>query len=243
MNKKISVVMASYNGMPFIKEQIQTILKNLNINDELIVSDDHSNDGTLEYLKELEKVEKRVRILDGPQKDIKENFKNAIISANGEYIFVADQDDIWLDNKVETVLRAFRENKKAVVIVHDNIVIDSNKNVIYDSYFKFRNCGKGIVKNIYKNTYIGCCMAFKNEIKEKILRMPNNILMHDQWIGIIGELYGQTIFLDDKLMLYRRHGNNNSSFKHYPLKIMLKNRIIFSYELIKYYFKYYLKEK
>lgn len=243
MSEKISVVMASYNGMPYIKKQVETILKNLNADDELVVSDDYSNDGTLEFLKEVENVDSRVRVLEGPKKDIKENFRNAIINAQGEYVFLADQDDIWLDNKVKTIIKAFKENEDAVVIVHDNIVVDSNENVIYNSYFKFRNCGKGIIKNIYKNTYIGCCMAFKGEMKEKILRMPNNILMHDQWIGIIGELYGESVFLNDKLMLYRRHGNNNSSFKHYPINIMLKNRIIFIYEFVKYYFKYYLKEK
>lgn len=243
MTQKISVAMATYNGMPYVKEQIESILLNLKENDELIISDDGSKDGTIEEIKKYIDKDKRIKLYRGPHNTIKKNFENAIIHSDGDYVFLADQDDIWLCDKIKSVLDVFDKNKDAVIVVHDNYVINNDKHVIYNSLFGYRKNKKGILKNIYKNTYIGCCMAFKKEIKEKILPIPENILMHDQWIGIVGELYGKSIFTNKKLMYYRRHENNNSSFEHYPIKIMIKNRIVFIYYFIKYILKRYLREK
>ena len=88
----------------------------------------------------------------------------------------------------------------------------------------------GSIKNIWKNTYIGCCMAFKGDLKKSILPIPNNIEMHDQWIGLLCEKYGESLFINNKLIKYRRHSNNVSELKHHSLFKMLKNRIIFILE-------------
>lgn len=238
MNKMVSVAVATYNGERYIKEQIESILENLSKKDEIVISDDGSNDNTIKIIEDIIKKDDRVKLIEGPKKGIKENFQNAIENTKGDYIFLSDQDDIWFKNKVDTV-KKYLDNEKVSIVVHDNIVIDNNMKIIYESLFDFRKSGNGIIKNIYKNTYIGCCMAFKKELKNKILPIPNNILMHDQWIGVIGELYGKSIFIKDKLIYYRRHGDNNSSFKHFKMKVMLKNRIKFIYSFIKYYFTKY----
>ncbi len=75
-------------------------------------------------------------------------------------------------------------------------------------------------------------MAFKSEIKEKILPIPNNIEMHDQWIGILAEMNGKSYFLNKPLIKYRRHNANNSSMKHYGIMKMIRNRTVFIKELI-----------
>lgn len=219
----ISVAMATYNGEKYIKEQVDSILKQLTQNDELVVSDDSSTDKTLSILNSYN--DSRIKIYKGPKLGVKQNFNNAIEKCLGRYIFLADQDDIWIDNKVNKILEIF-ENKNCTCVVHDAIVFDSNTNdIIYDSFYKLRNSKKGIIKNIIKNSYIGCCMAFDSKMKEQILPIPNDIQMHDQWIGIINDKYGKVIFIKDKLLKYRRHNNNVSSLKHhYPLKKMIKNR-------------------
>ena len=63
--------------------------------------------------------------------------------------------------------------------------------------------------------------------------IPDNIEMHDQWIGIIGEMYGHNIFINECLIKYRRHDNNVSKMEHYPVRIMIKNRINLIKELLK----------
>ena len=101
--KRVSVAMAAYNGLPYIREQVTSILKNLTAEDELVISDDGSTDKTPEFLAEIAKEDARVRVVQGPGSGIKKNFENALKHCRGNYIFLADQDDIWADDKVETV--------------------------------------------------------------------------------------------------------------------------------------------
>ena len=224
-NYPISIAMATYNGEKYIKEQLESIICQLNKNDEIIISDDGSTDNTINIIESLN--DKRIKLIKGPKKGVKQNFANAINNCCGKYIFLSDQDDIWINNKIDVVLSTF-EKSKASCIVHDCEVFNSDsKKKIYDSFFKYRNSGKGILKNVWKNTYIGCCMAFDSNMKKHILPIPDNIEMHDQWIGIICEKYGKSVFIDEKLIKYRRHDNNVSEMKHHSVIKMIKNRIAF----------------
>lgn len=220
---RCSIVMATYNGEKYIKEQIDSILSNMNESDELIISDDGSTDTTIEIIKSYQ--DHRFRLLEGPKKGVKQNFANGISNAKGEYIFLADQDDIWLNGKIDILLNIFDERNCSLVI-HDCIVTDDNLNTVIDSFFRLRKSGNGMIKNIIKNSYIGCCMCFKKELVKYILPIPENIEMHDQWIGILAETKGSgSVFVNNKLIQYRRHEKNVSSMKHYKVSRMLMNRI------------------
>ncbi len=223
--EKVSVAMATYNGERYIREQLETILVQLDKNDEIIVSDDGSTDRTLEIVKGLG--DKRIKIIDGPKNGIKQNFANAIMNSTGDFIFLADQDDVWMPNKVAIVREAFRKNN-CTCVVHDAEVFDSASNkIIEPSFFAWRKSGKGIFKNIWKNTYIGCCMAFRKEMKKYILPIPNNIKMHDQWIGILCEKHGKSVFIPDILLKYRRHGGNQTEMQRGGITEMVMERIRF----------------
>ena len=230
-NIRVSVAMATYNGEKYIKEQINSILKNLGQDDELVISDDGSKDNTIRIIQEYQKEDSRVKLFEGPKKGVKQNFANAIEKSNGEYIFLADQDDVWNDNKVKEVLKVFEE-KGVTLVIHNCEIVNENLEKTDKTFFEFRNSGKGIIKNIWKNTYIGCCIAFRASMKDKILPIPNDIEMHDQWIGIINEKYGKSYFLDECLIKYRRHGDNVSKMKHYGLGKMIRNRAVFLYRFI-----------
>lgn len=228
---RVSVAMATYNGEVYIEEQLKSILTNLTLEDEIIISDDGSKDKTREIVKEYMEKDNRIKLIEGPRKGIKQNFANAINNCNGKYIFLADQDDIWMEDKVQKVLLAFEVNN-CTLVIHDAKIINEKEEEIISSFFKYRNSGKGIIKNIYKNTYIGCCMAFDSKIRGKVLPIPENIEMHDQWIGIIAEQNGESYFLKEPLILYRRHNNNNSSMKRYGIMKIIKNRLTLVKELI-----------
>jgi len=234
MENKIicSVAMATYNGEKYLKEQIDSVLINLEESDELIISDDGSTDETINIIKKYQKNDNRIRLIEGPKQGVKQNFANAIKNCKGKYIFLCDQDDVWFENKIKKVLDIF-ENQKCLVVVHNTDIVDEKLKSIGQTFFEFRHSGSGMLKNIWKNTYIGCCMAFDSNLKEKILPIPNNIEMHDQWIGLIAEKYGKSIFIDECLIKYRRHGNNVSQMKHYGLLKMLKNRFNFVKNFIK----------
>ena len=229
--EKVSVAMATYNGEKYIKEQIETILNNLDDKDELVISDDGSSDMTIEIINKIN--DKRIKLLEGPRKGLKKNFENAIKNTTGDVIFLSDQDDIWMENKVEKVLECFNNNNY-ILIQHDAVVVDENDKVIYESFAEHRKVKTGVIKNLIKNSYHGCCIAFRKELIKEILPIPDNIYLHDEWIGIVAELNGKTYFLNEKLIKYRRHSENTSSFKHLPFKEMFLNRLNYTKEIYKY---------
>lgn len=231
--KRISVAMVSYQGAKYIEEQLNSILMQLGPEDEVVISDDGSTDGTREILARYQEQDGRVRMIDGPKSGVKANVENALRACQGAYIFLADQDDIWMPEKVERVMEAFSDPAVGLV-VHDAIVTDGEcKEVILDSFYSLKGSGAGALKNIWRNTYIGCCMAFRHELLEEVLPIPNYIEMHDQWIGVINDqLKRGTCFLPNKLLKYRRHGNNASGMSHYGVPRMIKNRVCFVWALI-----------
>ena len=199
---KVSVVLASYNGEKYIKKQIESIMPQLELDDELIVSDDGSKDKTKEIVLELAKSDSRIKLVDGPKNGYNKNFENAIKYAKNEFVFISDQDDEWLPNKVEKVLKEFDE--KTNCIRHDCVVIDDNDNVLIESYNTERGANLSYKKNFYKNTFTGCCMAVRREWLMKLLPFPENIY-YDAWIGILSCRFNNAKIIDDKLIKWCRH--------------------------------------
>lgn len=226
--KRISVAMVTYQGEKYIKEQLDSILSCLGEEDEVVISDDGSKDGTREILKAYQIQDERIQVINGPRKGVKANVENALRACKGKYIFLADQDDIWMPDKVERVM-AELEKPEVGLVVHDAVVMDGTcENVVLASFYSLKGSGAGVLKNIWRNTYIGCCMAFKRELLEKALPIPHYIEMHDQWLGVLNDKFGYgTEFIPEKLLKYRRHGNNASGMSHYGVPRMIKNRVCF----------------
>lgn len=199
----ISVVIAAYNGGEYIAQQLSSVLPQLGEDDEVVISDDFPSGSTAKAVAPFLLTDKRVKYIKGPGKGVIKNFENAINYASGDYIFLCDQDDVWLDGKVSAVMKAFEGG--ALVVMHDAYITDSKLNVTENSLFSKNGAGTGCVKNIIKNTYTGCCMAFSAKIKKYILPFPDAIPMHDQWIGLIGEKAGKVALINDPYIYYRRH--------------------------------------
>lgn len=207
--KKISVCIATYNGEKYISDQINSILSQLNPNDEVIISDDHSTDCTIDIIKNLN--DKRIKIyLNEGEKGSTANFENALKKSSGDYIFLADQDDVWVDNKVEICLDYF---DKYDFIVSDATVVDQYNKVLYDSFFSIRKPYQSFWGNLFKFGYIGCCFAFKKDVLEKSLPFPRNhkLSTHDNWLFMVAAMFFKVKVLSDKLILYKRHGSNIST--------------------------------
>lgn len=203
---KISVCMATYNGEKYIKEQLASILPQLQENDEVIISDDSSTDKTTEIIESFN--DKRIILIKYQKfKSPIFNFENSLKKATGDVIFLSDQDDVWMNNKVAILLKYLNDFD---LILSDAFVVDENLNVISDSFYSINGSKKGLLKNIIKNSYLGCTMAFNRKILNKSLPFPKTIPMHDWWLGLIGEKYGKTFFVKEKLIKYRRHGENAS---------------------------------
>lgn len=230
---KIGVVLASYNGEKYIREQIQSIIQQFDENCILLITDDGSTDNTIKIINEFASKDSRIKLCEGPKKGVIANFENGIRRINADIIFLADQDDIWLPNKIQEINKVFENDPKITCVVHDVIIVDEKLHLLDDSFFEFRHAKTGLIHNLYKNSFMGSAMAFRKEIKKWILPIPSNVPMHDQWIGLVNERKGKVVFLGKKLGLYRRHGDNVSSFKHGSLLQMICNRCNLFFDLVK----------
>jgi glycosyltransferase involved in cell wall biosynthesis len=199
--------MTTFNGAAYIKQQIESVLNQLKDNDELIIFDDVSTDDTVEIIHDYLRDKRIIFKKNSDRIGVIRNFEQALTIATGDYIFLCDQDDVWLENKVPRMIASLDDH---ILAVSDCKVVDANLTEIHHSFFALRKSGLGIIKNIYKNSYLGCCMAFRNELLPDILPIPKNVPMHDMWIGLIAETIGSTCFIPEALLLYRRHGKNAS---------------------------------
>ena len=218
-----SVAMAFYNGAKYIDEQIRSILENMAENDELIISVDDASDGSEEKLANWAENDARIQVVKGPGKGVVKNFENAIRHCHGDIIFLSDQDDVWKKDKIKTVEKAF-EDKKVMAVVHNAQIVDEKLSPLNETTFEWRNSGAGFFKNMKKNSYIGCCMAVRRSALKRILPIPDNIWIHDQWIGLLAEQLGKVIFIEEPLIYYRRHGGNVTELTHGSIVSMIKKR-------------------
>ena len=201
----VSVCIPSFNGARYIREQIESILTS-DLVGEVVVSDDGSTDDTLKVIGGFQ--DPRLRVVPGPRRGLIRNYEHLLTLARGDFIFLADQDDVWMPGKVEAMLAAL---SRADLVVSDCMVVDESLNPLSASFFAMRNSGPGLVRNFVRNTYLGCCMAFRRSLLDMALPFPPRIAMHDWWLGLIAEMSGSVVFLDEPLMKYRRHGGNASS--------------------------------
>jgi glycosyltransferase involved in cell wall biosynthesis len=204
--KRVSVCMATYNGENYIFDQINSILSQLNDDDELLISDDSSSDSTIAIIKSFS--DSRIKLFEnsGFNNHIK-NFEFVLSKSIGRYIFMSDQDDLWQSNKVSLCLQALKSSN---LVNSDCVLINAKNEIISDSLFLKLNSSAGFLKNFIKNSYVGCCMAFDRKILDLCLPFPPYINSHDTWIGLVAECFGKTIFLKEPLIRLRRHGFNFS---------------------------------
>lgn len=203
---RISVAMAVYHGEAYIEAQIDSILSQLEPADEIIVSDDCPGGRTEEIVRRIAERDRRVRYVQGPGRGPIANFAHAISLCGGEAIFLSDQDDIWMPDKAAQVKAALEGG--ALLVLHDACVTDADMHPLAPSFFAAHGSKPGFWANLIRNSFMGCCMAFRRELCEAILPFPEGLPMHDQWIGLIATRLGRVVFLEEPLLFYRRHGEN-----------------------------------
>jgi len=221
--------MATYNGEQYIKEQIDSILYQLSENDEVIISDDSSTDTTVDIIKSYE--DSRIVLYENQKfKSPIFNFENAIKQSTGDIIVLADQDDVWLSNKTE-IINSYFTSKLSLLVMNAKLV-DENLKVIDNSIFDKLKSKKGFLKNMYRNSYLGCSMAFSSDLKKYILPFPRKISMHDVWIGLISEIYGHVFFNDKITLLHRRHSRTSTKNSYSLMQKIIWRLYNFYYILI-----------
>ncbi len=223
---KCSICLATYNGEKYIQELLNSILCQIDINDEIIVSDDYSTDNTLTIIRSFNDFRIKIFMNQG-KRGVVNNFGNALKYASGDYIFLCDQDDVWFSNKKNICISYLDD---ADLIVTDCSVTDKDLNIIYPSLFEIGNPGSGFWKNWYKNTYVGANICFKRKLLDIVLPIPSILpVYHEGWIASLADIVGVVKFVPITCLYYRRHDNNTSctlSGKGLPIMRKIYNRVL-----------------
>ena len=215
--EKIDILMATYNGEKYLKQQIESILNQTYSNFRLIISDDCSKDKTKEIIEEYKTKDKRIEVyFQEKNLGYVKNFEFLLNKVQNGIYMLSDQDDYWLPEKVEKSLEKLKE-KNADFVFGDLEVVDENLNTIYKSFGDFMLLNRKIKKYIdsYKVNYLyncvtGCTILARKETLENILPLPKNskYLIHDHWMGLMSAIYGKVAYIPEKYIKYRQHGEN-----------------------------------
>ncbi|UTF59842.1 glycosyltransferase [Gilvimarinus sp. DA14] len=224
----ISVCLASHNGDKYIHEQIDSILSQLQLQDELIIVDDCSEDSTVDIV--LGFADARIRVLQNETRlGHVQSFARAISETRGEHIFLADQDDIWPSGRLKLMYRSLQTEKYEAIAGNFTAIAASGKTLprhqhslkANQSNHRWTNLG-GIL--LGRRAYYGCAMGFNRSLKTLILPIPKWVESHDLWIAMIANTRNTMGHIEECVLIKREHGNNLSSPTRRPWPIIIKSR-------------------
>ena len=225
-NKKIDILMATYNGEKYLGEQLDSIINQTYHNWNLLIRDDNSTDKTLEIIQNYHKKDKRIKILKDNKGNIGivRNFEELLKSSESEFIMFSDQDDIWVENKLDMYLKMIEKIKNKGFMIHsDAILFDKNKsNILKDTFISKKAINRGL-ENVFFNYFVqGATILISKEIKNFILPFPKEVYLHDRYIHLISELFFERIFVNKALIYYRQHGDNQIGAKNTIRELLSK---------------------
>ena len=207
---KVVVLLSSYNGEKYIREQIDSILKQKNVKVELIVRDDGSTDNTIKILNQYSKEYPNFRYYQGKNLGPAFSFLELISNApNANFYSLADQDDVWDNDKLYIGISTLKKIKTKIPLLYH-----CNTRIVDKDLHTLRIGKKNINKTskysaLMENRATGCTMIFNDIAREKIIsRSPEYVSMHDSWIYLIVSFFGKVIYDNKAHMSYRQHNNN-----------------------------------
>ncbi len=227
MSAAVSVVMATYNGATYLREQLDTLLADLHGQDEVVVVDDCSSDDTPQILREWSDRDRRLRlVLRDTNQGVRISFQDGLRAALNDVVFLCDQDDRWLPGKRDALLACFRADPKCLVALSDAQLIDSTGRVWAESFMARRGGFRAsVLSTLIRNRYLGCTMAMHRSLIDMALPIPRMAPMHDMWFGGMAVVWGTVAYVDRPLIQYRRHDANVTPAGHQSLRQMAVWRI------------------
>ena len=213
---KVDILLATYNGQDFLREQVDSILNQSYQDFNLIISDDGSTDETYKILKEYEKKDSRIRLFRQEKNlGLIQNFEFLLKQVSSDYFMFSDQDDIWKEEKIKKSIEKLKAENAGLVYT-DLEIVDKNLEVIYPSYWKYKNIYKKIKKynnfeSLYLNNFVtGCTILAKSSFIKDILPLPktSKFVLHDYWTALVISSKDKIAYLDEPTIKYRQHKNN-----------------------------------
>ncbi len=205
----ISVVIATYNGSLFLNDQLKSIENQDLLPDEVIISDDCSTDKTLEIIKNFSlKSKLNIVVLNNSDRlGYGRNFERGLLHCKGEYIFLSDQDDVWMPNKISFMYNLAKQNPNLLCFLNNALIVNN----VLKSQGNITKIGQIKKMGLTKKSFVmGACCLIKRDILNITLPFPDHVVSHDNWIVEISNDLNLCYVSEKVLQLYRRHDNNES---------------------------------
>ena len=232
----VDILLATYNGAKYLPAQLDSILAQTHQNFRLLVSDDGSSDATVEILERYRaRFGDRLVLLPHPSRGqgVVRNFENLMAASVRDgvahWIAFADQDDVWLPEKIARTLHALVRLQGAEpavpCLVHGELMVaDADLRVVAPSFSRYqrmdpRQCSPLSLLSI--NQVTGCTMMVNRALLQMALPLPGGTIMHDWWCALLSGS-GRRAFLVEPLILYRQHGANQLGAKNRSLGSRLR---------------------
>lgn len=218
---EVQVLLATYNGERFLREQIDSILAQTQPGVAILARDDGSQDGTVTILNEYaQRFPERFRMLspEAPTGSARSNFLALLQASTAPYVAFADQDDVWLPEKLSLEMHAMRELEQRrgtecpLLVFSDLRVVSESLVPLASSYWKFRDIEPRNIRRLERllmeNVVTGCTAFLNAPLAHKARSMPEEVHMHDWWVALLACTFGDAAFLPQPLVLYRQHAGN-----------------------------------
>ena len=229
---KVAVLMSTYNGEKYLKEQVDSILSQKDVEIMLYVRDDGSSDSTIEIVKEYQKHNDNIVLYIGKNVGVGNSFMQLVYDAGNkfDYYAFADQDDVWLPDKLTTAVRTIEEIKKPCLYASNQLIVDQELKKIGMRFFEHPNISSKQI--MCKNKLTGCTMVWNTELHRFLCNdkyHPSSSLLecriHDVWVAMVASVVGVIIFDEKSYILYRQHENNVIGVKKTNIFVNWINKI------------------
>ncbi|WP_194712479.1 glycosyltransferase family 2 protein [Noviherbaspirillum soli] len=219
MRLTCGIALCTYNGQKFLEEQLASIIAQRQLPDSIVICDDCSSDQTWEILQAFETASpvpvKIVRHAD--RQGVVRNFETAVGLLQTDIVFLCDQDDLWLPEKISTIAALFESDHEATLVFTDAVLVDEQGQELGESLFSELQIsrseewalsqGRAFEVLCRRNVITGATTAFRRSLLDAALPFPASYL-HDEWLGLLAAATGKVVKLPEPTIKYRQHGNN-----------------------------------
>ena len=225
---QVEILMTTYNGSRYLNEQLDSIINQSYTNWHLTISDDKSNDDTIDIIDSyISRHPNKIKRVDSGKHfgNARDHFFWLMKQCNSDYLMLSDQDDVWLDNKIELSINELLRLEKQVgkntpiLVFTDQKVVDEKLNVINDSLMRYQKQNFSDInykKLLFQNVITGCTVCMNNSLLKQVNKVNTyqDIIMHDYWLGLVASRFGKLSYIDNPTMLYRQHLSNSVGAKN-----------------------------
>jgi glycosyltransferase involved in cell wall biosynthesis len=235
LKKKVAILLTTYNGDKYLDEFLVSLIKNQTYKDfTLIVRDDGSTDSTLQIINKYSTLSDKIQILKssgniGPRSSFAEILERILDNCDFDYFMFADQDDVWLPDKIEKTLLQMmsleEKNSNKPLLVHTDLaVVDGDLNLLSKSFWEFQKIDPSkdsLNRILVQNVITGCTVIINRTLANLCVPIPKEAIMHDWWIGLVASVFGKIYYFNVSTILYRQHGYNNLGAKKFNLSYII----------------------